>query len=56
MTKITIVHEGIKCSVSLKDCTSLDDILPLLEQALLGIGFAFKGQLTIYDEGNSADD
>lgn len=45
--KITIEIDDEKCTVESASGILLNDVLQLLTQALLGVGFVFDGELTI---------
>lgn len=45
MFRITVELEGVKATVEDKDAVMLDEVLPLLTQALKGVGFHPEGEL-----------
>lgn len=51
--KITIEHERQVCEVNNPDAITITEALELMERALLGIGFVFKGSLEIKEEEDS---
>lgn len=51
MSKISIEISGVKATVE-SDSETLDEVLTDLRQALLGVGFCFKGELHIIDDGD----
>lgn len=38
--KVTIEHEGVTCSVEAEDYVSLDNLIVLMQQAAIGVGFS----------------
>ena len=48
--KIIIELEGVRAVIEQKDAVGLDEVLPLIQQALLGVGFHFDGELNITEE------
>jgi len=54
--KITIEHESTVCTVENSDIITWVDALPLLEQALRGVGYNFKGELDIINEDINDND
>jgi hypothetical protein len=53
--KITIEHERQVCEVNNPEAVTITDALELMERALYGIGFVFKGSLEIAPEEKDTD-
>lgn len=54
-TIISIEHSGVKCVIEQNDIYSLPEILNLIQQALLGVGLSFKGELYISEDSEEDD-
>ena len=48
-TSATVEHNGAKVAITVAE-VSLEDLLPLIEQALRGCGYFFEGSLDIVKE------